>query len=462
MQYSMTYVIVTFVVLLILNTYCSVTSQNLVFQSKHTTMLEKAKIAATEMSNTDVLSATTVSEVVGQMQNLQANRLIVTDHTGQILYDSQSPHTRKGSRYALFPEIVVSLAGNDVFSADYVSGVVEARVSTPIYTYGSLTGCVYLTEIDTTLGALIGSLQHNILVITLILEAVLLVASLIFSKIFTKRLRRILTSMQDIRAGDYTKKVYMGGHDELTFLGSEFNDLTDRLQEFEHTQRQFVSDASHELKTPLASIKLLTDTILQNDMDAETIKEFVTDIGDEADRLTRMSEKLLSLTKASADNTNTFEIVDIAPTVERVLKMLTGIAGKNSITLHADLKDPCPILVQEDDLYQIVFNLVENGIKYNIPGGSLTVSLHREGENAVLKISDTGVGIPEDALQHIFERFYRVDKARSRQTGGSGLGLAIVYDLVHRNRGEMTVESVWHEGTTFTVTFSTFETEVPA
>ena len=458
LQYSLTYVVVTFIVLIILNTYSSKTSQNLVFQSKYASMLEKAQIAATEMSNTDVLSSETVANVISQMENLQANRLIVTDHTGIVLFDSRKSQLKKND-IALFPEIVVALAGNDVFSAEYDSGVIQARVATPIYTYGSLTGCIYLTESDTTLGSLISSLQHNILVITLSLECVLLVASLIFSKIFTKRLRRILSSMQTIRAGDYTRKVYMGGHDELTFLGNEFNDLTDRLQEFEHTQRQFVSDASHELKTPLASIKLLTDTILQNDMDAETSKEFVTDIGDEADRLTRMSEKLLSLTKASAEGTNNFEIVDITPTVERVIKMLTGIAGKNNITLKTELADPCPILVQEDDLYQIVFNLVENGIKYNVPGGSLTVSLHRDGENAILQVSDTGVGIPEDALQHIFERFYRVDKARSRQTGGSGLGLAIVYDLVHRNRGEMTVQSVWHQGTTFTVTFSIFETE---
>ena len=457
LQYSLTYVIVTFVVLIILNIYSSKTSQNLVFQSKCNSMLEKAQIAATEISNSDVLSSNTVSDVLSQMDSLQASRLVVTDHTGLVLYDSAYGLPGK-SVIAMFPEVVVALFGNDVFSANYSAGVIESRVATPVYTYGTLSGCVYLTETDETLGSLIYSLQHNILVITLILEGVLLVASMIFSNIFTKRLRRILSSMRIIREGDYTHKVLMGGHDELTYLGNEFNELTDKLQDFEHTQRQFVSDASHELKTPLASIKLLTDTILQNDMDAETIKEFVTDIGDEADRLTRMSEKLLSLTKASAEGTNNFEIVDITPTVERVLKMLTGIAGKNNITLHAELVDRCPILVQEDDLYQIVFNLVENGIKYNVPGGSLTVSLHREGENAILKISDTGVGIPEDALQHIFERFYRVDKARSRQTGGSGLGLAIVYDLVHRNRGEMTVQSVWHQGTTFTVTFSIFET----
>ena len=118
------------------------------------------------------------------------------------------------------------------------------------------------------------------------------------------------------------------------------------------------------------------------------------------------------------------------------------------------------MLILEDDLYQIVFNLMENGIKYNVPGGRLFVSLSRQEDNAVLKVRDTGMGIPADAIGHIFERFYRVDKARSRATGGSGLGLAIVRAIAQRNKGEIQVESIAGEGTTFTVTFPIFDTEV--
>ena len=109
-------------------------------------------------------------------------------------------------------------------------------------------------------------------------------------------------------------------------------------------------------------------------------------------------------------------------------------------------------------MFQIVFNLVENGIKYNTPGGTLTVSLHREEDNAIIEVVDTGMGIPADAVDHIFERFYRVDKARSRQTGGSGLGLSIVRDMGNRNDGEIRVQSVPGEGTRFTVVFPVFET----
>ena len=116
-------------------------------------------------------------------------------------------------------------------------------------------------------------------------------------------------------------------------------------------------------------------------------------------------------------------------------------------------------MILEDDLYQIVFNLMENGIKYNQRGGTLTVHLDRQNDNAILTVSDTGMGIPEDALGHIFERFFRVDKARSRATGGSGLGLAIVRAIVQRNKGEISVTSQLNLGTCFTVTFPAFDTE---
>jgi len=254
--------------------------------------------------------------------------------------------------------------------------------------------------------------------------------------------------------------VNMGGNDELSILGAEFNDLTERLYTSEQKRRRFVSDASHELKTPLASIKLLTDSILQNDMDMDTVREFVGDIGNEAERLNRMTEKLLSLTKVDNQETAENEIIYMSPTVRRVTRMLTPLAQQANVTIELFLEEDSPILILEDDLYQIIFNLMENGIKYNQSGGCLTVQLSREQDNAVLTVRDTGFGIPEDAISHIFERFYRVDKARSRASGGSGLGLAIVRAIVQRNRGEIHVTSHIGEGTVFTVTFPIFETEV--
>jgi signal transduction histidine kinase len=303
------------------------------------------------------------------------------------------------------------------------------------------------------------SLHLTILTITLLLELLVIIFSIVFSYTFSQRLNRITNSMRIIQEGDYSHKVILDGHDELSFLGDEFNDLTERLQTSENKRRQFVSDASHELKTPLASIKLLSDSILQNDMDVATIREFVGDIGDEADRLNRMTQKLLDLTRCEDVQNENLEIIYMAPTVERVVRMLSTQAEKSGIQIELNLANDAPILIREDDLYQIVFNLAENGIKYNLPNGKLTISLSRNEEYGILKVSDTGTGIPEDSLSHIFERFYRVDKARSRASGGSGLGLSIVRNMVLRNQGQIHVESTFGLGTTFTVEFPAFDTE---
>lgn len=452
----MTYVVITFVVLLILNIYCSATCQDLFFESRKTSMIEKCLIASDEIGALDLMSPTTVSAIVGQMESLTGTRMVVTDQTGKALYDSKG--TDLGA-YVLFPEIIQALEGNDVCYWKYRDGVIDARAAVPILYYGTIVGCVYLTDLDSTQGALIQSLQNTILVITLLLEIIVTIFSIAFANTFSGRLSQIMQSMRIIQNGDYTHKLTMRGNDELAVLAEEFNDLTDRLQTSEQKRSRFVSDASHELKTPLASIKLLSDSILQYDMDLETVREFVGDIGDEAERLNRMAAKLLSLTKADLPHEDS-DIIFMAPTIHRVARMLSHNAIQANIDVRLELEEDSSVLILEDDLYQIVFNLMENGMKYSPDGGTLTVRLFREEDNAILTVSDTGMGIPEEALSHIFERFYRVDKARSRQTGGSGLGLAIVRSIVQRNRGEISVSSVLGQGTTFTVSFPAFDAEV--
>ena len=453
----MTYVVVTFLVLLVLNVYCSKVSQELFYQSKETSMIEKCQLASDEIATLDVINNSTVTGIINQMDSLKVTRLLVTDQSGLAIYDSRQQDVGK---YMLLPEILQAVDGNDVFSWQYHDGAMNSRAATPIVFFGNIVGCVYMTEFDTSQGMLIKSIQTTVLQITLILELVVILFSLAYSKSFSRRMQKIMNSVRIIQNGDYSHKLQMGGMDELSLLGNEINDLTERLQTSEQKRSRFVSDASHELKTPLASIKLLTDSILQNDMDLDTTREFVGDIGNEADRLNRMTQKLLSLTKVDGQEQTDSEIIYMGPTVHRVTRMLTPVARQAGVTLELNLENDCPILILEDDLYQIVFNLMENGIKYNVPGGHLYVTLGRQEDNAILTVRDTGMGIAEDALGHIFERFYRVDKARSRATGGSGLGLAIVRAIARRNRGEIEVSSVVDQGTTFTVTFPAFDTEV--
>lgn len=453
----MSFVVITGLVLLFLNIYCSKFSQRLFYESKQGAMVEKAQLTASEIGRLEVMNESGIAAAINKISGLSVTQLIVTDANGLIIYDSLVKDA-EDEIYATQPQIHTALNGNRVFTSDYSDGVMCSEAAVPIVSFNTFSGCVYIMEMDEELGLLLQTLQRGIFTITVLLEIGLLLFALIYAYRFSARLRKIMSSMDIIQEGNYDHKVRLGGHDELTILGDEFNDLTERLQISENKRRQFVSDASHELKTPLASIKLLSDSILQYDMDMDTIKEFVGDIGNEADRLTRMTSKLLALTKGEVNNTESeAEIIYMAPTIHRVTKMLSSIAQENQITIDMDLSMDSQVLIQEDDLYQIAFNLAENGIKYNIPGGKLHISLHRQEENAILRVSDTGMGIPPDAISHVFERFYRVDKARSRQSGGSGLGLAIVRSIVERNNGEIHLQSTVGKGTTFTVEFPCFD-----
>ena len=444
--------------LVFLNIYSASNTRELMFQAKYASMQDKIQVVASSFETADTLSAETVDQVISVLGDINVSRLLITDGEAKVLYDSSVRQNAVG-QYALLEAVVQALGGSDVFHCAYHAGALQSFAAVPIMSRATPIGCVYVMDFDAEQGEIIENLERNILRGSWILLGGIVACSAIFSVVSSKRMRKILMSMRLVREGEYSHKIQMRGDDEYTTLATEFNKLTDRLQESEATQRQFVSDASHELKTPLASIKLLSDSILQNDMDADTMREFVSDIGNESDRLTRMTQKLLTLSKADAQTTCEHEVVDLGETVRRVFRMLVPLADRTEIQLTASLDRGCYVLSMEDDAYQIIFNLVENGIKYNHAGGSVHVTARHTQDEAELLVEDTGMGIPQDAIEHIFERFYRVDKARSRQAGGSGLGLSIVHELVERNFGTIEVSAKEGEGTKFTVRMPYFELE---
>jgi signal transduction histidine kinase len=458
MRFSVITSIFTGIVLILLNIFCAYFTQDLFYRSKQVTMVEKALLTAEEIGNADALTYDAASAVLERLGGFENMYLMVTDTAGQVLYDSSG--LLPADQLIDYPRIQRALEGQDVFAWRFDQGVVRSEAAVPIVGYNAISGCLYMMESDSEQGRFMQYLQEGILLVSILLELLMVLFSLTYARRFSSRLKKILNSMHIIQNGNYTHKLTLDGNDELTMFGDEFNDLTRRLRDSEEKRRQFVSDASHELKTPLASIKLLTDSILQNEMDPETTREFVEDIGNEAERLNRMTSKLLSLTKGEADSVITdAEIIQMAPTIQKVAKMLSSIAQETNVRIQLDLQKDSSVLVREDDLYQIAYNLVENGIKYNVPGGTLTISLLQESDLGILKVTDTGMGIPPESQQHVFERFYRVDKARSRQHGGSGLGLAIVHSMVERNGGEIQLESSLGKGTTFTVSFPRFDLE---
>lgn len=444
--------------LLFLNIYSANMTRNLIFRSKESSLQGKTQLIVSSLSGLETMNADNVGQVISLLGDLGATRVVVTDSSGRALYDSLAKANAAG-KIVLFPEIASAMEGNRVFHSAYDAGALESRACMPIMSYSQPVGAVYLMEYDTEQGAIIEALEGNILRISLVYGVIILLFSLVFSTTFSRRVRLILQSIQMLREGEYTHKIDMNGHDEFRILSEEFNKLTDRLQASEQMQRQFVSDASHELKTPLASIKLLADSILQNEMEMDTIREFVGDIGTEADRLTRIAQKLLELSRVNDAPKEDFVVMEPGPVVEKVIRRLMPMAELRGIQMISKLELGCTVVTREDDIFQIVFNLVENGIKYNMDNGRLLVQLRRVEDDVVLVVEDSGVGIPEDSIPYIFDRFYRVDKARSREAGGSGLGLSIVHDLVEGNYGTVSVERLEAGGTRFTVIFPYFGLE---
>ncbi len=430
----------------------------MMYQAKDASAQDTLQLVVSSFSGVENLTGETAGQVIEVLGGLNVERLMITDGEGRVLYDSFENGSAKG-KFALFDEVVQALAGNYVFYTDYHDGTMESFAAMPVMLHEEPVGCVYIMDYDAEQGQIIQNLERNTLRASLLLECAMIVFSIVFTITGSSRMRKILTSMRMAREGEYSHKIKMRGSDEFAMLAREFNKLTERLQESEDAQRQFVSDASHELKTPLASIKLLSDSILQNEMDADTMREFVADIGSEAERLNRMSQKLLTLSRSESAAGRDHEVVDAGSVVSRVFRMLVPLADERGVRLSGSWEKGCTVLSLEDDLYQILFNLVENGVKYNREGGSVHVTLERSQEDVTIEITDTGVGIPADAVDHIFERFYRVDKARSRQAGGAGLGLSIVHELVERNYGTIRVRSTQGEGSCFTVIFPYFEVD---
>lgn len=436
-KYVATYLLLVVAIVLVLNTYPLIMAQNMVFSAKEASLKRQALAIGSALAVSEVLTEDGVAQAMELLDDMQGTRVLVTNESGLILYDSSTLEKRTGD-YAITAEVVKALRGEDVCRSEYRQGAFRTRVAVPTVYRGVTLGAVYLYEYDTEQAEVLLSIQSTLRYISVVICVVALVAALILSKALTRNTSRLLGGIRSVREGEYNHRIEVKGKDEMAQLAMEFNELTDRLQTIEEVRRRFVSDASHELKTPLASIRLLADSILQNSsVDMETVREFVSDIGEEADRLTRISQRLLALSRLDARLQRERVPVDVGQVVEKVGHMLLPLAHSAQVELRYQLQPHCMVLATQDDLYQVAFNLMENAVKYNQPGGAVTVEVAREEYWITLTVQDTGVGIPEEDLLRVFDRFYRVDKARSREAGGTGLGLSIARDTARLHGGDI-------------------------
>ena len=250
-------------------------------------------------------------------------------------------------------------------------------------------------------------------------------------------------SISDIRLNEDTVK-------EFRQLSVSVNLMLDRLSESFATQRQFSGNAAHELRTPLAIMqtKLELFAAEHKNLEGDTA-ELVRSQAEQLDRLSKLVHTLLEMSNLSSAPRS--DRIELAPLVEEIITDLTPLASQNDITMEQDC-DNVVITGSDALIYRLVFNLIENAVKYNRRGGSVSVSVHKENSDVVVRVSDTGCGIPEEYRESIFQPFFRVDKSRSRQMGGVGLGLALVHEIVVLHGGCVRAEPGNKSGTVFIVT----------
>ncbi|MDR3050131.1 MAG: HAMP domain-containing histidine kinase [Oscillospiraceae bacterium] len=275
--------------------------------------------------------------------------------------------------------------------------------------------------------------------------------SLLVSRWITKPIAALTKGIEQTTKGDFTSRVRVSGGGEMARLAETYNLMSERLENLDNSRNQFVSNASHELKTPLATMKILLESLIyQEDMDPALRREFMQDINKEIDRLNMVIGDLLTLVHIDSHKMKLRrEMMTLSTSVKEAVRRLAPLASDRGQEIEVALHDPCEMFADPAKLQQVMYNLVDNAIKYTPDGGRVRITLERMGRDAVLKIADTGVGIPKEDLPHVFQRFYRVDKARSRETGGTGLGLSIVQQIVRLHGGSIDVESDQGKGTTF-------------
>ena len=453
---SAAFVVLLAAVLVIINYYPVQLMREQVITTKETELSSAATTLAAALEGYTELTEDNVYNTVRLLDVMRERRILVTDAGGIVIYDSSQTAAVVG-RLALFPEVIAALSGRDVFRCRYSETGFESCAAVPVMRGSEAAGAVYFYDYDTEQAARLRETQGDLRNLSAVLTVVSSLGIAVFMLIFSRRLGLLLRGVKRVGQGEYSYKIQMRGEDELSAIGSEFNVLTGQIQKNEEQRRQFVSDASHELKTPLASIRLLSDSILQTEnISREDVREFLIDINEEIERLTRISESLLDLTRLDTMPPARPVPCDVDATVSKCAELLRGSAGQYEVRIEQHSSGAHFILADPDGLYQVIFNLMENAVKYNRRGGSVVAEVSEDKDMTVLCVRDTGIGIPQEHLNNIFRRFYRVDKTRSRATGGTGLGLAIVDEWVKNLGGRIEVKSEYGRGSEFIVRFVSY------
>ncbi len=394
-----------------------------------------------------------ISEIIQteiiQLSNIYNGRIMVIDDSFYIVQDTYS--LEKG-KTMVSEDVMKSFEGQAVSRYDSENSFIE--VATPILDEeDQAIGVILVSASTDTIAATKALLGKKANVAELIVILIVTAVAFFLGNIMVRPFARITTSIGDLTDGYDADYLHVYTYEETGLISNAFNKMLGRLKGLDESRQEFVSNVSHELKTPLASMKVLADSILtQKDAPVELYQEFMSDLSEEIERENKIINDLLSLVKMDKTSARlNIRSENMNEMIERILKRLRPLAAADNIELVYESFRPVTAEVDEVKLSLAVTNLVENAIKYNHEGGWVHVSLNADHRYLYIEIADSGIGIPEGETEHIFERFYRVDKSHSREIGGTGLGLSIARNVIVMHRGAVKVFSQLGEGTTFSV-----------
>lgn len=405
-----------------------------------------------------------VNAELAQLSNLYDGRVLIIDSNLKIIKDTYgisegktiisepiircfkgsgaSNHVTENNYIEIIVPIEEKLSGDAAKNTNSASGV-SPRIVGVMLTSVSMESIISSYEY----------LESRAFIIEILSVVILFGIAYFLSQHLLKPFEKITEAINEVKNGFTDEEIHVTEYLETEHIGDAFNQMMGRMKVLDDSRQEFVSNVSHELKTPLASMKVLADSLLaQEEVPNELYREFMTDIAAEIDRENKIITDLLALvkmTRTSADMN--VEPMDINAILELMLKRLGPIAARANVKLVFESRRKVSAEIDEVKMTLAFSNLVENAIKYNVDGGWVKVVLDADHQYFTVEVSDSGIGIPQEAIEHIYERFYRVDKSHSREIGGTGLGLAITRNVILMHRGSINVKSEEGKGTTFTV-----------
>ena len=394
-------------------------------------------------------SSQTVNSKLELLSNIYGGRILIVDRDFRIIKDTYGVDEGKT---LVSQKVVNCFKGEDAYRYDSDSQKLILAVPVKSPEVNQVQGAMMIMASSSEVTSTIRELEQKGILIIGIIVVLAIFLGYILSTVLVKPFARVTKAIEDLTDGYQNEEISVPDYTETALITDAFNKMLSRMKTLDESRQEFVSNVSHELKTPMTSMKVLADSLVgQQGVPEELYQEFLSDITEEIDRENKIITDLLSLVKmdkkaADMNITN----MNINELLENILKRLRPIADQRSISLILDSFRPVNADVDEVKFTLAISNLVENGIKYNVDEGWVRVTLDADHKDFFVTVEDSGLGIPEESIERIFERFYRVDKSHSREIGGTGLGLAITRSSIAMHHGIIKVSSKEGEGTTFT------------